>query len=107
MMDDVFYDWFLAWDKLEEAKAKVERCRERADAAPLPKCLRPATPADIVENAIIWYPEYGQEAGGDYDAVPCWSVVEEVLYPSDEFKAYCADDGCRYGLNGAFVEVED
>lgn len=33
--------------------------------------------------------------------------VEEVLNPSDEFKAYCAQDGCRYGLGSSWVIESD
>lgn len=30
-------------------------------------------------------------------------TVEEVLHPDDEWKAFCAEDGCRYGLRDLWV----
>ena len=55
--------------------------------------LRRATSVDIVEGAVIYYPSED----------PFWMIVEEVLRPDDDFKAYTAHDGCRYGLHGAYV----
>ncbi len=34
-------------------------------------------------------------------------VIEEVLKPSDSFKGFCADDGCRYGLYECYVDDSD
>jgi len=62
-----------------------------------PSDRRPATASDIVEGAVIWY-EYYDSPSGYY-----WQIVDEVQYPNDPFKAYTAEDGCRYGLDGAFV----
>jgi len=33
--------------------------------------------------------------------------IEEVLNPSDNWKAFCADDGCRYGLENTWVIEKD
>jgi hypothetical protein len=33
----------------------------------------------------------------------CIKKVDEVLRPNDEWKAFSADDGCRYGLDGLWV----
>jgi len=60
--------------------------------------FRPAEPKDIVEGAVILH------QNGDNG--PFERVVDEVLRPSDPWKAYCADDGCRYGLDDAWVEVD-
>lgn len=70
-------------------------------------------PSDIVEGAIIWYPEwvdvreYSCEDDEDDEGVQValWTEVCEVLCPNDDFKAFHALDGCRHGLDGAFVEV--
>lgn len=59
----------------------------------LPETLRPAVPSDIVIGAVLWYPDG-----------PYWTVVDEVLRPDDDFKAYLCNGG-RYGLYGAFVET--
>jgi len=58
--------------------------------------LRRACSKDIKIGAVIYYKES--------DFGPVWYVIEEVHAPDSEFKAFTADDGCRYGLDGAFVE---
>ena len=58
---------------------------------------RPATAADIVFGATIHY-KHGDDG-------PFTRTVEEVLRPSDPYKAFSADDGCRYGLDDAYVDV--
>lgn len=63
----------------------------------LPSNLRKAEASDIVEGATIWYP-----ANEYRDAYV--NTVVAVRYPSDLFKAYVAEDGSRYGLDGAYVE---
>jgi hypothetical protein len=64
---------------------------------PLPNNLRPATVADIVEGAVIWYKEG--------DDGPFYRTVGEVLNPRSAPAFLCRQFGCRYGLDGAFVEV--
>lgn len=66
--------------------------------AKLPDSLRPATPTDIVVDAVLWYPD-------NDEGHPKWCIVDEVRDPGDAFKAFISD-GCRYGLEGCFVEVE-
>ena len=63
--------------------------------APFPKDLRPATAGDVICGNVFYYPNNGN---------PFWEIIAEVRYPSDDFKAYIGEDGCRYGLDGAFVE---
>ena len=75
----------------------VARARELAESCQPPEGRRKATPQDIVEGAIIWHWRKEQH-GGWY-----WHEIAEVRYPSDDFKAYVADDGCRYGLHNAWV----
>jgi hypothetical protein len=83
---------------IEAAEARIFEARQQADKCPPPKNRRPAKADDIVEGAIIWH-ERPKEHGGDY-----WHVVAAPMHYGDAWKAYCADDGCRYGLNGAYVE---
>lgn len=77
-------------------------CAAESDAlqtaweVPLPSNLRAATPSDIMEGAILWYPGFSGRL---------WTEVSSVADPSDDFKGYLSDDGCRYGLRGAFVET--
>lgn len=76
---------------------RIAAARKQADKAKPPhrEEIRRATPNDIKVGTIIW-----NEKG---DNGWFWNVVEEVHYPNDPFKAYTADDGCRYGLDGAWV----
>ena len=67
-----------------------------AKAAPFPEHLRPATALDVQPGNILYY----LVGEGSY-----WQIVDEVLRPSDAYKAYVAEDGCRYGLEDAFVEI--
>lgn len=79
------------------AQQRIEDARRKANLCPIPKNLRPAEADDITPSAIIWHEG---EAGGHF-----WNIVDEPLHRGDPFKAYVADDGCRYGLHGAYVEV--
>jgi hypothetical protein len=80
------------------AQKRISVAREEAEKAMPPHDeLRPARPEDIAPGLIVWR-ERERKYGGWY-----WHVVEEPLHYGDDFKAYCADDGCRYGLRGAFV----
>lgn len=76
----------------------LDTAKEEADKCPLPKNLRLATANDIVEGTIIWY-KHGDN--GHF-----WQIVVDVLRPNDPYKAYCAEDGCRYGLDDAWIEVK-
>jgi hypothetical protein len=95
-MNALIEAWLDAEQKVEEAREVADQAYEDAASAPLPANLRPAKSTDIVKDALIWYPEWDDRK---------WAIVEEVLYPSSLFKAYSAHDGCRYGLDGAFVEA--
>lgn len=64
--------------------------------------LRVAVPADIVVGALLWYE---REEDGDEGNPHYWCIVDEVLRPSEAWKAFTAHDGCRYGLDGAMVEL--
>jgi hypothetical protein len=86
--------------KVEFAERQLEKHLE--NTADKPKNLRPAKASDIVEGAIIWYPKWEDS---DHP-IDLWKEVYEVKWPDDAFKAYTAHDGCRYGLDGAFVEDE-
>ena len=99
-MDKRIQAWLDARQVVWDAHRKLDSALEAAkEGATLPEKLRQAVARDIVEGAIIWYPEG--------DDGPFWVMVEEVMYPSDNWKAFVAEDGCRYGLHGAFVEVEE
>ncbi len=74
-----------AYQTIEMAKASVVK----------PNDLIPIEPKDIQIGVIVW----GVNDEGWY-----WHIIEEVHNPNSDCKTYCADDGCRYGLNGKFVE---
>ena len=82
------------------AKRIINQTYEIAKEYPLPENLRSAAADDIKINNIIWYPK------NEHRDFHFWKIVEEVLYPSDPWKAYLGEDGCRYGLRGAFVETK-
>lgn len=86
--------WFDACDALAKAYAAQEQALKESENAEPPKNLRPATADDVKVGAIFWYVE----------DEPYWNVVQEVLHPNDPWKAYEAQDGGRYGLDGAMVE---
>ena len=77
--------------------------------------LRKATSKDVVEGAVFYYPCKKYDEDREEECPTCheecdsfhvggfWSIVEKVLYASDGFKAYEGNDGCRYGLDGAYV----
>ena len=82
---------------IDHARMIILKARHEADKSPFPENVRPAEPKDIIEGAIIWH--------SDGDDGNFWNIVDEVLRPNDPWKAYCAEDGCRYGLDGAFIEI--
>ena len=57
--------------------------------------FRMATATDITEGNIVYLV-------GDGDVLYP-KTVAEVLYPDDDWKAFCAEDGCRYGLYDLWV----
>lgn len=57
--------------------------------------FRPATELDIVVGKVVYLI-------GDDDYL-YRKVIEEVLDPDDPWKAFSADDGCRYGLEDLYV----
>jgi len=89
---------------LEEIIAIVERdiatWRELAKACPLPDNLRPMTAEDVKVGQVVW--RKPEDVDENY---PLWQIVEEIRDPRDKWKAFIYN-GCRYGLDGAFVEVD-
>lgn len=57
--------------------------------------FRKATPDDIVEGNIVFLIGDGDEMHK--------KTIEEVYRPNDDWKAFCAEDGCRYGLYNLWV----
>ena len=55
--------------------------------------FRKATPDDIVKGNIVFV--IGDEMHR--------KTIEEVYRPDDDWKAFCAEDGCRYGLYDLWV----
>lgn len=56
--------------------------------------FRPMVSDDIEVNQIV----FGHNRWGWY----C-HTIQEVYNKNDDWKAYCADDGCRYGLYEAYI----
>lgn len=103
-MDKLLADMFEAEKKYNAAYEVYAKAKDNAAKAKLPKKLRPAEPKDISVGNILWYPDHGQEEEEEWDALPYWIIIDEVYRPDDQWKAYCGTDGCRHGLDGAFVE---
>lgn len=57
--------------------------------------FRKAEPSDITEGNIVYLIGDGDEMHK--------MTIDEVYSPNDEWKAFCADDGCRYGLRDLWV----
>ena len=74
-------------------KNKIKKLEALVDNTP-PMDLIQAVPIDIQVGALVWI---------DGDDGFVWKVIEEVLKPTDMFKAFTAEDGCRYGLDGCYV----
>jgi hypothetical protein len=77
------------------AHRTVYEARELVDPVPPRKQLRHALAEDIREGVIVWH-DNGDDGW-------FWNIVCEPRHHGDAFKAYVADDGCRYGLDGAWV----
>jgi hypothetical protein len=85
-------------EQLGRIYARQRYIRDLLEGCELPKKRRPATPADVVVDAVLWY-----ERGDDG---PFCTLVFEVYGAADNFKGYCDElSGSRYGLDGAYVEI--
>lgn len=81
---------------IEAAEDVIFSARKKADKAKPPRSkLRLALARDIRIGLIVWH--------NNGDDGWFWHVVDEPMHFGDDFKAYIADDGCRYGLRGAWV----
>ena len=103
-MSNLINEWQIKLDEVEQARKAADEAGRLACMVEVPEKLRPAEAKDIIEGAIIWYPEYRDISDEKY---PCagWMLVREPLHYGDPYKAFTANDGCRYGLDGAFVEL--
>jgi hypothetical protein len=83
---------------IDAAEQIIAKARHDADKAKPPKKnLRKAHADDIKPGKIVWH-DNGDEGW-------FWNIVCEPCHYGDDFKAYVADDGSRYGLLGAWVTV--
>ena len=57
--------------------------------------FRKATPKDIFVGNVVYM------VGDGNNLIK--QIIEEVINPKDDFRAYVADDGCRYGLADLYV----
>ena len=98
-----------AYDKhCSELRFKRDKLLDAWERAIAPANIRPAVASDIVVGAVIWHDfeiEYEDDEDEKENFTPLHHTIDEVLYPDDDFKAYYWD-GCRYGLNDAFVECD-
>ncbi len=94
-------------DKRKKEDNQIDKENYQAAAVlSLPENIRAVTSADIVKDAVIWFPDYGVAAEDGLDGVAYWKVIKEVLDPKHQFKAYVTYNNNRYGLDeGGFVEI--
>lgn len=96
-MNPLIQTWLDARAAVAVANRHARACEAAAEVVPLPANLRPATAADLAKiDQVVWYPDWDERK---------WCVVLEPDHYGDQWKAFTAHDGCRYGLDGAFVEV--
>jgi len=83
--------------EIDKLSMQIMDAYRAAYACPPPAHLRPATGADVVDDAIIWYPEHEQS----------WVVVSENILtsPSTGQPVGFWFEGQIFDLNAAFVEV--
>ena len=60
------------------------------------KNLRKMETSDVFVGQMVFY---NNEDGW------FWHIIEEVYDTTDQFKSYCCEYGCRYGIDGKYVEV--
>lgn len=102
-MHKAIVNYLQAERELQAAREKVANAKVLASETARPVgALRVATAADIMVGALLWYK---REEDGDKGNPWFWCIVEDVLRPNDLWKAFTAQDGCRYGLDGAMVEL--
>ena len=62
------------------------------------KGYRKAEPKDIVQDATVYI------LGDDEELHE--KIIDFVIRPDSPWKAFCADDGCRYGLDGCYIKAQ-
>lgn len=103
-MHTAIVNYLQAERELQASREKLANAKVLATETARPVgALRVATAADIVVGALLWY---AREEDGDEGNPWFWCIVEDVIHPNDMWKAYTAHDGCRYGLDGAMIDVQ-
>ena len=76
---------------------KIQRLVDKNNIIPpvSKRTFRKAIPEDIVVGNVVYLM-------GDFKELHTFEI-DEVLRPSDKYKAFVADDGCRYGLEDLYV----
>ena len=97
MTDKSILEWIDSRNCAQAAERHKEKLYLEAENAIMPTALQVATAKDIQVGTIIWYRPKGYNC--------FWRYVEEVLEPSDMYKAFYATDGNRYGLKDAYIEI--
>jgi hypothetical protein len=88
--DPVMMDWAKIGFAINEMEQKLD--------IPYFAVLRPMTSSDVVVGQMVFL-VCDMDNGLNIHV----KIIHEVLHPDDPWKAYCANDGCRYGLEDAYV----
>lgn len=71
-----------------------------------PEHTRKAQSSDVVRGNMFWYKGFEINGSGHKtNGGPYCKIVHDVIDPLSDFKAYNDMDGCRYGLEGAYIVV--
>lgn len=106
-IEELKADWQRTIDLLNEERIQTDMTVTKLNAeilslrskAGIPDfaMLTPLTPNDVRVGQLIFLVDNTD------DGKIHVRTISEVLRPHDEWKAYCANDGCRYGLDGVYI----
>ena len=95
--DKAYHTWLNTKNKIKKCYKDMENYLnyEAKDSISM---FRRMTPDDMSCGQIVF---------GIGDCGWYCHIIEEVICPSDQWKAYCASDGCRYGLYKSYILIEN
>ena len=91
----------IAYQKKIEELTKIsieanELLTIATEQSKFPENVREAKFSDLKEGVVLWYHD-----GDDGD----WFAIVEEVHGNFAYKSYTDHQGCRHGLDGAFIAV--